>query len=320
MQRGRGRRVVRFDFRHLGQFVDRRLRAVPGDFGQFREPCDDRRRTLALGQRILGLAAVEPRNVEGGAVGRNRQRGRPVGLRLQRATQRHRRKIPNLNLTILTGRDQRLAVARKGQLEDRRFVGELRNLQRIGVLFRVRAQLPHANPIVDAAGDDVPTVGTERHGVQLFERLRQRVEPGTAGHVPQLDGSIAAGTGQHSGVGPKRQIVNRVVVAGQRAQLGPRGHVPKFDLLIVAAGGQQLAVGAERDAVEAVAVTGEGTQQAAVGHIPEANFSDQTGLARRGHKSTAIGRKGDAGHSAAMTAQLSQFNERPLRCNNSTEP
>ncbi len=316
---GRDLVMAGFDGVHIGQMLaaESHARGHAALHAMYRK-----RSQIGLGRRrwrhevaargvIEGHRTVEPPDGHELAVGADRQGRRPVALPLEREPFVHRFGVPDLDATVFSGRSDRLAVRRVDQVHHGAFVGKAGVEERIRVFLALGADLPDADPIVDAAGSDAVSVRTEGDAVLFLGRLAEGVEPLTAGHVPQLDRAVAAGAGQNLAVGPEGQVEHRVVVTGERPQFAAAGDFPQLDLLIVAAGGQQLAVGTQHGRIETVLVALENAHGLAVGDVPQPHFAEDAGLAGRGQEPAAVLGKADRVDSPAMRAQPPQ--ERSLR-------
>ena len=177
---------------------------------------------------------------------------------------------------------------------------ETRFEDRVGRLCRGLADLPDADSIINAAGNQSFAVGTERDGVLFLERLGKRVAPFTRRDVPEFHRAVRAGAGENPAVRTEGQTEHGAVVAGERFEFLAGLDVPQFDLLVVAAGGQRFAVRRDRQGVDRVFMAFEHVEQIRVVKVPLPHFADPSGFAARSVQEFAIGRKGDGVHVAAM--------------------
>ena len=177
---------------------------------------------------------------------------------------------------------------------------ETRFEDRVGCFGCGLADLPDADSVVHAAGNELFAVGTERDGVLLLERLRKGVAPFAGRQVPEFHRAVRAGAGENFSVRPEGQTEHRAVVAGKRFDFLAGLDVPQPDLLVVAAGGERLAVRRDSQGVDRVLVAFEHVEQMAVGKVPLPRFAEPSGFAACGKKEFAIGRKRHGVHVATM--------------------
>ena len=175
----------------------------------------------------------------------------------------------------------------------------------IGIDLRpvARDELPDADVVVGAGGDDRAAVGAEGAGVFGFERLRQRVHALAVLDAPDLASVVGAGAHEEAAVGAERDVVDRAGVPFQRAQRLAGDRVPELDLLVIAAGGEHLAVGGELGVVKDVAVALEAPDERAVGDVPDRRDAPQAGDARGGDQPLAVGREMQGGDLAGELSQ-----------------
>ena len=107
-------------------------------------------RSLRHGDRVNGQRPIVPACRETLAVGRKLERHDPVGLGGQRLDFGQIVSFENLDRLVGRGRDQRLAIRRPGQPQDRVFVSD----EGIEQLPFPITERPDANGLVEPAGRD----------------------------------------------------------------------------------------------------------------------------------------------------------------------
>ena len=308
--------VVRLGFGRLGQFRGSRLVARAGNrqAGQ--------RNGLLGGLAPVGQGqdrgrAVESTDKQALAVPGQCNRGGPVGLAGEVTILSEPLGGPGLDRQVLAGTDQVASVGRELQVEQRGLVGEAGVANRVGSLAAVPGDLPGADAVVDASGDDESPVGRDRHGVLALGRFVECVESLSGLEVPELDGAIATGRGQEAAPGVKGHVGDRTVVTAHLHAPFPAGRLPDDDRAVVGSGGQQGGVGGERHGVEAVGVTANDAGEfrglfrsglARVnGDVVDPGLTEQARFSRSSHQSATVGRKRQVADLAGQPRQRRQW-------------
>src|SRR6185436_803487 len=122
----------------------------------------------------------------------------------------------------------------------------------VGPLLRARAHLPDPDAVIRSGGGEAPAVRAEGDAVDLFQRLREGVEPRAGRHLPELHRPVAARAREDLPVAAEGQLEDRRVVAGERPERAPALDVPEGDALVIRPGGEDPAIGREDRRIQAV--------------------------------------------------------------------
>ena len=122
---------------------------------------------------------------------------------------------------------------REANVFDGSFVSEPSFANRIDFGGVDRNEIPHADSIVFASGNDAFSIRTNIDAVLFLERLAQRVESLAGFHVPDFDRRVGTSAHDDFRIGRKVEIVDRTVVTFQGSQLLAGFGVPQNDLSIV---------------------------------------------------------------------------------------
>ena len=111
------------------------------------------------------------------------------------------------------------------------------------------------------------------------------------GQLPQKDGAVQGGRGEHRALGVKGQALDGMGMAREDAALGFRRHVPQPHRRVVGAGGEAGAVRAERHAQDELAVAFENAALGPRRHVPQPD----RGVVGAGGQQGAPGVEGNCG-------------------------